>query len=40
MQAIVIFAGISVFALLTWYFTPEDKWLRREQILKALEMSD
>jgi translation initiation factor 5B len=38
--AVVIFAAISVFALLSWYFTPDDKWLRREQILKALEMTD
>ncbi|KAF8554092.1 hypothetical protein OG21DRAFT_1522679 [Imleria badia] len=36
--AVVIFGAISVFALLSWYFTPEDKWLRRDQILKAMEV--
>ena len=40
MEAIVIFAAISIFALLSWYFTPKDKWLRRDLILKALEMTD
>ncbi|KAF8131166.1 hypothetical protein EV363DRAFT_1584023 [Boletus edulis] len=38
--AVVIFGAISVFALLSWYFTPEDKWLRREQILRAMEVTD
>ncbi|KIK45281.1 hypothetical protein CY34DRAFT_78247 [Suillus luteus UH-Slu-Lm8-n1] len=35
--AIVIFGAISVFAFLSWYFTPEEKWLRKDQILKAYE---
>ncbi|OJA18356.1 hypothetical protein AZE42_00733 [Rhizopogon vesiculosus] len=35
--SVVIFGAISIFALLSWYFTPEDKWLRRDQILKGLE---
>ncbi|KAH0839540.1 hypothetical protein J3R83DRAFT_425 [Lanmaoa asiatica] len=38
--AVVIFGAISIFAFLSWYFTPEDKWLRRDQILKALETID
>jgi translation initiation factor 5B len=35
--AVVIFGAISIFAFLTWYFTPEEKWLRKDQILKAYE---
>ncbi|KAG8218255.1 hypothetical protein J3R82DRAFT_3865 [Butyriboletus roseoflavus] len=38
--AVVIFGAISIFAFLTWYLTPEDKWLRRDQILKAFEATD
>jgi len=36
----VIFGSISIFAFLSWYFTPEEKWLRQEQILKVLETVD
>lgn len=28
--------AVTIFAILTWYFTPEDKWLKREQILRGL----
>ncbi|KAG2345013.1 hypothetical protein BDR05DRAFT_998624 [Suillus weaverae] len=38
--AIVIFGAISIFAFLSWYFTPEEKWLRKDQILKAYEIVD
>ncbi|KAG1888785.1 amino acid transporter [Suillus subluteus] len=38
--ATVIFGAISIFAFLTWYFTPEEKWLRKDQILKAYETAD
>ncbi|KAH7888137.1 hypothetical protein F5I97DRAFT_1942374 [Phlebopus sp. FC_14] len=38
--AVVIFGAISIFAFLSWYFTPEEKWLRRDQILKALRTAD
>jgi len=38
--AVVIFGAISIFAVFSWYFTPEDKWLRREQVLRALEDTD
>ncbi|KAG1787654.1 uncharacterized protein HD556DRAFT_1246519, partial [Suillus plorans] len=38
--ATVIFGAISIFAFLSWYFTPEEKWLRKEQILKAYETVD
>ncbi|KAH8829950.1 gamma-aminobutyric acid transporter [Flagelloscypha sp. PMI_526] len=35
--ACVIFGAITVFGVLSWWFIPEDKWLRREIILKGLE---
>lgn len=35
-QACVIFGSITVFGVLTWYFTPAEKWLRREHILQAM----
>ncbi|KAI9572429.1 hypothetical protein HD554DRAFT_2015076 [Boletus coccyginus] len=38
--AVVIFGTVSIFAVLSWYFTPEDKWLRRDQVLKAIEATD
>jgi hypothetical protein len=39
-KSVVIFGAISIFAFLSWYFTHEDKWLRKDQILKALETVD
>ena len=39
-QAVVIFGAITIFALLSWYFIPEDNWLRREQVLKAMGTLD
>jgi translation initiation factor 5B len=39
-QACVIFGTITIFGVLTWYFTPADKWLRRDQILQALQAAD
>jgi len=36
-KSVVIFGAISIFAFLSWYFTPEEKWLRKDQILRALE---
>jgi len=38
--ACVIFGSVTIFAILSWYFTPEDKWLRREQVLQALRTVD
>ncbi|KIY53882.1 gamma-aminobutyric acid transporter [Fistulina hepatica ATCC 64428] len=38
--AIVIFGGVTIFGVMSWYFTPEDKWLRREHVLQALEAAD
>lgn len=34
--ACVIFGSITIFGILSWYFTPAEKWLRREQILQGL----
>jgi translation initiation factor 5B len=39
-KAIVIFISISIFAFLSWFFTPEEKWLRKNQILEARETVD
>lgn len=38
--AVVIFGAITIFALLSWYIIPEDKWLRKEQVLKAMAAVD
>ncbi|PFH50562.1 hypothetical protein AMATHDRAFT_40760 [Amanita thiersii Skay4041] len=38
--ACVIFGSVTIFGILTWYFTPEEKWLRREQILQALAATE
>ncbi|KAF9449567.1 hypothetical protein P691DRAFT_774614 [Macrolepiota fuliginosa MF-IS2] len=35
--ACVIFGTVTIFGILCWYFTPPEKWLRREIILKALD---
>ncbi|KAG1715674.1 hypothetical protein ID866_1478, partial [Astraeus odoratus] len=34
--AIVIFVAITIFALLSWIFIPEERWLKREQVLRAM----
>jgi hypothetical protein len=34
--ACVIFGTVTVFAILTWYFTPADQWLSREQLELAM----
>ncbi|KAF9526273.1 hypothetical protein CPB83DRAFT_770518 [Crepidotus variabilis] len=38
--AVVIFGSITVFGIFSWYFTPLEKWLRREQVLQALQAAD
>ncbi|KAF9071849.1 gamma-aminobutyric acid transporter [Rhodocollybia butyracea] len=38
--ACVIFGAVTIFGVLTWYFTPPEKWLRREQVLQALQSAD
>ncbi|KAJ7621866.1 gamma-aminobutyric acid transporter [Mycena polygramma] len=39
-QAPVIFGAVTIFGVVSWYFTPEDKWLRRELVLQALDAAD
>lgn len=38
--ACVIFGSVTIFGILSWYFTPEDRWLRRDIIIKSFENSD
>ncbi|KIK55367.1 hypothetical protein GYMLUDRAFT_76583 [Collybiopsis luxurians FD-317 M1] len=38
--ACVILGAVTIFGILSWYFTPEEQWLRREQILQALHSAD
>lgn len=39
-QAGVILGAVTIFGIVSWYFIPEQKWLRREQVLRALHVSD
>lgn len=39
-QACVIFGSITFFGIVSWYFTPEERWLRRELLLKGLQTTD
>jgi len=36
----VIWGAVTIFAVLSWYFTPADKWLRQEQIEQALRAAE
>jgi len=38
--ACVIFGAVTIFGIASWFFTPEEKWLRREQVLQALHAAD
>lgn len=38
--AVVIFIAITTFAVFSWYLIPEEKWLRREQVLRAMRASE
>lgn len=38
--ACVIFGAVTIFGVLSWYFTPEDKWLRREHVLQSMKAAD
>ena len=38
-DAPIIMAIITIFAILTWWFTPEDRWLSKQLIKHALEGS-
>ncbi|KAJ7921380.1 gamma-aminobutyric acid transporter, partial [Mycena leptocephala] len=39
-QACVIFGAVTIFGIASWYLTPENKWLRRELVLQALQAAD
>jgi hypothetical protein len=39
-QACVIFGAVTVFGVASWYFTPEEKWLRPELVAQALKASE
>jgi translation initiation factor 5B len=36
----VIFGVITIFGAMSWYFTPEEKWLSKEQVLQALHSAN
>ncbi|KAI0062014.1 amino acid transporter [Artomyces pyxidatus] len=38
--ACVIFGTVTIFAVLSWWFTPPEKWLRQEQIELALHSAE
>ena len=38
--ACVIFGSVTIFAILSWYFVPPDKWLRQGQIERALHTAE
>ncbi|KAI9507215.1 amino acid transporter [Russula earlei] len=38
--ACVIFGSVTIFAILSWYFIPAEKWLRQEQIEQAMRITE
>jgi hypothetical protein len=38
--ACVVFGAVTIFAILSWYFTPTDQWLRQEQIERAMRTAE
>ncbi|KIM74797.1 hypothetical protein PILCRDRAFT_827856 [Piloderma croceum F 1598] len=38
--ACVIPGAITIFGILSWYFTPKEKWLNKTQVLQALHSAD
>ncbi|PCH41638.1 amino acid transporter [Wolfiporia cocos MD-104 SS10] len=38
--AAVIFGAVTIFGILSWYFVPEERWLRRDQILLAFDITN
>lgn len=36
----MIFGAVTILGIVSWYFTPEEKWLPREHIIKALRTAD
>ncbi|GLB33307.1 putative gamma-aminobutyric acid transporter [Lyophyllum shimeji] len=38
--ACVIFGAVTIFGIISWWLTPEERWLRREILVKSYENSD
>jgi len=38
--ACVIFGSVTIFGIVSWYFTPEDRWLRPELLIQGIENTD
>lgn len=38
--ASVIFGAVTIFGVMSWYFVPEGKWLRREAVLQAMHAAE
>lgn len=36
----MIFGSVTIFGILSWFFTPEEQWLPREKVLQALHTAD
>ncbi|KAH9905067.1 uncharacterized protein BXZ73DRAFT_85280 [Epithele typhae] len=36
----VILGAVTIFGIASWYFVPEEKWLRREQVMRQLRVAD
>lgn len=36
-DAPVIMAGVTIFAIISWWFTPEDAWLPKKRIQRFVE---
>ncbi|KZV62562.1 amino acid transporter [Peniophora sp. CONT] len=36
----VIFGAVTIFGVLSWWFTPKEQWLRQEQIEQALRVAE
>ena len=36
----MVFGGVNILAILSWWFIPEDRWLPREQIMRVLKAVD
>jgi hypothetical protein len=40
LQAVVIFIAATIFAILSWWLIPEDKWLRHAAIERQFKHAD
>jgi len=38
--AVIIFCAATIFAILSWWFIPEDKWLRRDHVERQFREAD